>query len=169
MVLCTQQVRTITANNAAVFLHYILVLCLWRNPSRGTDSSLTHTVLLFSVVWLWTIKGSDAFCSFPEWTSAIGAPSARSKRFPVATSVRQDKQISFSQKIFNLHTTLLSVFYTLSVLIISVMITVLWLSCTPHHRDEATDCHIFLSEHGITSGLSILTSVTPLICNGIGF
>lgn len=155
-----QQVGSITGNNAAVCLLYILALSGWRNPSRGTGSSLTHTVLLFSVVWLWTINGSVAFCIFPEWTSAIGAPSAKSKRFPVATSVRQEKQISFSQKELTLRCSpTLLVFYTWSVLIISLMITVLLLPWTPHLRDEA-DCRSshFISDQGITSRLSSFTS-----------
>lgn len=66
-------------------------------PREHTGSGLTHTVLLFSVV-LSTVHGSGAFGVFPEWTSAMGAPSARSKRFPVATSAREEKQTAFLLK-----------------------------------------------------------------------
>lgn len=61
----------------------------YRTLTDQPDSCLTHTVLLFSVVWLCTINGSDSVCVFPEWTCAALAPSARSRRFPVATSARQ--------------------------------------------------------------------------------
>lgn len=64
-----------------------------RKPSRRTGPRRTQTVLLFSVAWLRAVKGSGVFCVFPEWTSAEGAPSARSKRFPVATSARQERKI----------------------------------------------------------------------------
>ena len=67
-----------------------LIKFMQLKPTDQPDSCLTHTVLLFSVVWLCTMKGWDAVCNFPEWTSATLAPSAKSRRFPVATSsVRQ--------------------------------------------------------------------------------
>lgn len=54
--------------------------------SRRPAVCLTHTVLLFSAVWLCTVTGSDSVRIVPEWVCAALAPSAKSRSVPVATS-----------------------------------------------------------------------------------
>lgn len=58
--------------------------------SRLPAACLTHTVLLFSAVWLCTVTGSDSAGIVPEWICAALAPSAKSRSLPVATSDKNE-------------------------------------------------------------------------------
>lgn len=66
-------------------------------------NSLTHTVLLFSVEWLCTVKGSDPVCFVPEWTSATLAPSAKFRSSPVATSLEKQRNGAIVQCTNKIH------------------------------------------------------------------